>query len=351
MRLSILVVSRTAALLNSMLSSLASATTLNGSGVEILCSWNGSQEEEQAIDNTSGYELLIAQKDPYHFASNMNALAEKANGDLLLIINDDVILDSGSIDGAIQCLESSPDIGLVGARLRDGEGLLTHAGILFDSRHSPYHQLDRQVAAEHHLVLGTPRPVPAVTGALMLIRRDHFASLRFGTDYCVCGEDVGLCLDLRLKLGLEVRYCPDFSGRHDSESTRATIPEQQGNSEDLSRMRQLHREFLEAANKPQLRQELEASIAEAEALRSLQTHRQNEGNELSEHLASLKELLKELETMRQGSSNKDKNEISSAELKSLKQELRHWRDNSHALQLERLQLEQRLQHDQQVESW
>ena len=94
-----------------------------------------------------------------------------------------------------------------------------------------------------------------------------------------------------------------------------------------------------------------AQSAEAEALRSLQTHRQNEGNELSEHLASLKELLKELETMRQGSSNKDKNEISSAELKSLKQELRHWRDNSHALQLERLQLEQRLQHDQQVESW
>ena len=154
MRLSILVVSRTASLLNRMLKSLASATNLNSIGVEILCSWNGSQEEEQAIDNTSGYELLIAQKDPYHFASNMNSLAEKANGELLLIINDDVILDSGSIDGAIQCLESSPDIGLVGARLRDGEGLLTHAGILFDSRHSPYHQLDRQVAAEHHLGLG-----------------------------------------------------------------------------------------------------------------------------------------------------------------------------------------------------
>ena len=179
MRLSILVVSRTARLLNRMLKSLASATNLNGIGVEILCSWNGSQEEEQAIKNTSGYELLIAQKDPYHFASNMNSLAEKANGELLLIINDDVILDPGSIDWAIQCLESSPDVGLVGARLRDGEGLLTHAGILFDSRHSPYHQLDRQVAAEHHLVMGTPRPVPAVTGALMLIRRDHFASLCF----------------------------------------------------------------------------------------------------------------------------------------------------------------------------
>ena len=309
MRLSILVVSRTASLLNRMLKSLASATNLNGIGVEILCSWNGSQEEEQAIKNTSGYELLIAQKDPYHFASNMNSLAEKANGELLLIINDDVILDSSSVDDAIRCLESSPKIGLVGARLRDGEGLLTHAGILFDSRHSPYHQLDRKVEAEHHLVLGDSRPIPAVTGALMLIRRDHFASLCFGTNYRVCGEDVGLCLDLRLKLGLEVWYCPGFSGLHEAESTRSKTPEQQGNLEDLSTMRQLHREFIKAAKKPQLRQELAASIAEAEALRSL-----NPG------------------------------------INALKQELKHWRDNTHSLQLQRLQLEQRLKHDQQVKS-
>ena len=337
MRLSILVVSRTAALLNRMLSSLASATTLNGLGVEILCSWNGSEDAESEIENNSGYELLIAQRDPYHFASNMNGLAAKANGDLLLIINDDVILDSGSVDNAIQCLESSPHIGLVGARLRDGEGLLTHAGILFDSRHSPYHQLDRKVAAEHQLVLGESRPVPAVTGALMLIRRNHFASLRFGTEYRVCGEDVGLCLDLRLKLELEVLYCPDFSGRHDSESTRATIPNQQGNAEDLSTMRQLHREFLEAAKKPQLRQELAASIAEAEALRSLEAHRQQEGKQISSILGYLNE------KKTQAASSPD-------DIKALKEELRHWRDNSHALQLQRLQLEQKLPRDQQVES-
>ena len=302
MRLSILVVSRTAKLLNRMLSSLASATNLNGSSVEVLCSWNGSQEEEQAIKNISGYELLIAQKDPYHFATNMNSLAEKANGELLLIINDDVILDSGSVDNAIRCLESSPDIGLVGARLRDGDGLLTHAGILFDSRHSPYHQLDRKVDAEHHFVLGQSRPIPAVTGALMLIRRNHFSSLRFGTHYRVCGEDVGLCLDLRLKLGLEVFYCPGFSGRHDSESTRATIPGQQGNEEDLSAMRQLHDKFIKSTKKTQLRQELSASIAEAEVLR-----------ELLEELAELKK------------------------------DLLYYNDMSHSLQIHCLQLEQKSQ--------
>ena len=143
----------------------------------------------------------------------------------------------------------------------------------------------------------------------MLIRRNHFTSLRFGTHYRVCGEDVGLCLDLRQKLGLEVWYCPGFSGLHEAESTRSKTPEQQGNTEDLSTMRQLHREFIDAAKKPQLRQELAASIAEAEALRSLEFN---------------------------------------AGIKALKEELKHWRDNSHSLQLQRLQLEQKLEHDQQV---
>ena len=358
MHLSILVVSKTASLLNKMLRSLASATTLNGIDVEILCSWNGSQEEEQDIENTSGYELLIAQKDPYHFASNMNGLAEKANGELLLIINDDVILDAGSIDGAIQCLESSPDVGIVGARLRDAEGLLTHAGILFDSLHSPYHQLDRQVAAEHHLVLGTPRPVPAVTGALMLIRRNHFTSLRFGTNYRVCGEDIGLCLDFRLKLGLEVWYCPDFSGLHESETTRATAPNQQANPEDLTTMRHRHQEFISAAKPHQLRQELAASITEAEAYRKLETRRQQERQKISETLAGLKAREKELEKLRlELTKKRQKLQKISKEfiqrnnsIKALKKELRHWRENSHTLQLHRLQIEQRLKNDQQVEN-
>ena len=326
MRLSILVISRTARLLSDLLKSLAEATNLPGLEVEILCSWNGSKESEAEIHNKSGYELLIAQREPYHFARNMNELAAKANGELLLLINDDVELDKGSIDSAIGCLTKKSNAGLVGGRLRNGKGKLIHAGILFDSRHSPYHQLDQQIAAEHQAVMGNPRIIPAVTGALMLLKREHFQSLRFQTKYHVCGEDVELCLDLRQKLNLSIWYCPEFSGRHDSESTRAQTTDQQGNSEDLTRMRQRRREFLEAATKLQLNEELSASVAEAEALRSLETHRQNEGEEISQHLSVLKDsVLKDAE-----------------EDNPLKREIQHWREQSHALQLTRLRLEKEL---------
>ena len=301
MRLSILVVSRTADLLSNMLSTLKDALHLPGEEVEVLCSWNGDAEEESRIDNPSGYEFLVANRTPYHFASNMNALAEKANGDVLLLINDDVLLDPNSLDAALSCLSEHPDTGLVGARLRDREGRLTHAGILFDRRHSPYHQLDRLVSSEHHAVLGDPRPVPAVTGAAMVIRRKHFQALGFNTEYRVCGEDVELCLALRQQLELNVMYCPRFSGEHGGEATRSNEDDQGGNSEDLTRMRGLHERFLNTTGNDQLRIELTANAIEADVLRST------------------------ILTQSSSSSNG-----------------KHWEDQTHALQLTRLKLEQRL---------
>lgn len=337
MRLSILVVSRTPELLNSMLSSLQAATNLDAGDVEILCSWNGTHEAEAAISNASGYDFLIAQRTPYHFAGNMNGLAERANGEVLLLINDDVVLDPGSLDAGLHCLKDNAQVGLVGSRLRNQEGQLIHAGILFDSRHSPYHQLDRLTGSEHAAALGENRPMPAVTGALVLIGREHFQALRFNTDYIVCGEDVELCLDVRERLGLEVWYCPRFSGVHESESTRRQEPNQGGNSEDLSRMRARHRAFLDSASRPQLRQDLQASIAEAEALRSFEAHRHQEGASISATLANLQRLEQHFN---------DQQALAAEQLANdplLQQEIKHWQLQAHSLQLERLKLQQQLQ--------
>ena len=303
MRLTVLVVSRTPSLLSRMLDSVAAATELSSQNVEILCSWNGNAADESDIRNDSGYEFNIAQRDTYHFASNMNALADKATGEVLLLINDDVVLDNGSIDAALSCLAEKTSTGLVGARLRDNEGRLTHAGILFDRRHSPYHQLDRLVSSEHHAVLGEPRPVPAVTGAAMLIGRDHFQALRFNPSYKVCGEDVELCLALRRQLKLNVVYCPRFSGEHKGEATRSNEDGQSANSEDLTHIRGLHERFLKTTNDDQLRIELAASVIEADILRStILSERKHNSREYDED----------------------------------------WENQNHALQLARLKLEQKL---------
>ena len=269
MILSILIVSRTPLYLNNTLKSLAQASTLDLDKVEILCSWNGELEDEKDIENLSEYEFRIAQRDHYHFAKNINNLARKANGEFLLIINDDVILDNESIDKAIECLLKEPKAGLVGGRLRDKSfNLITHSGIVFDDRDSPYHQFDRLFPADDPVVMGSNKIMPAVTGALMLIRRKDFLNVLFDEDFKVCGEDVQLCLGVRKELGLEVFYCPAFSGIHEGESTRKGQRNQVGNSEDLSKLQLLYREFINNSSQEELINDFICKRREAGVLRS-----------------------------------------------------------------------------------
>ncbi len=311
MRLSVLVVSRTAEFLNEFLSSIANATTLEATEVEILCSWNGSNEEQEKIHNSSGYEFLIANRDSYHFATNINALAKKANGEIILIINDDILLDSCSIDEAITCLCNEKEAGLVGARLRNQTGALTHAGIVFDYRNSPYHQLDRLVDSELKNLINQNLVMPAVTGAFMLLKKEIFLELKLNEEYKVCGEDVELCLNIRQKFALKIFYCPRASGIHEMESTRKTSPNQEGNDEDLTRLRMIRSQFLQNANTNQLLDEIYAQSRESSILRSIAT------GDLPPSQA---------------------NEI----MKNHEKETKNWQAKFHALQLNRLEQEQKL---------
>ncbi len=269
MRLSILVVSRTPSLLKGMLASIKNASSLSKADLEILCSWNGTAEGETAIVNNSTYNFSITQRVAYHFASNMNTLVEAAKGDLILFINDDLILDSGSIDAAIKCLDSETNAGIVGGRLRNERGGLQHGGILFDDSYSPYHYLENLLNADEEIFTDQSRLMPAVTGAMMLIKKDNFLKLNFNSSYKVCGEDIELCLDLRQILGLNIFYCPEASGVHLSSVTREKMNQFGDNQHDMQRMRLRRQSFLEQANKAQLKQELAAVNLEAKELRKI----------------------------------------------------------------------------------
>ena len=268
-----------------MLASLRDGCSLPQEKVEVLCSWNGSQADERAINNGSGYELLIAQRTPYHFATNMNGLADKATGTDLLLINDDVVLDPGSVDAALQCLKSNPDAGLVGARLRHSTGLLAHAGIGFDSRNNAYHTAENLLPADCNWATEADRPVPAVTGALMLLARNTFQQLRLQEQYRQCGEDVELCLDLRQHLNKQVWLCAGASGIHESESTRQNQESPEYLSEDRARMRARYHRFINEASTEQLQLELRSSQREAELLREIG---QSEAHRRSEEISNLR---------------------------------------------------------------
>tara|TARA_Y100001968_G_scaffold252575_1_gene238100 strand:- start:1177 stop:2082 length:906 start_codon:yes stop_codon:yes gene_type:complete len=287
-----------------MLESLGKATSLDPSEVEILCSWNGGASAENQIINNSGYEFLIAQKDPYHFATNINNLAEKASGDIFLIINDDIILDHNSIDQGIETLNNQSNIGLIGANLRNENNQTVHCGMLFDCRNSPYHKLESLIQSKEENRYELNEYMPAVTGALLLIKRSTFLKIKFNEKYKVCGEDVELCLDIRDKLNLRVVYCPQFSGIHTVSTTRKEKGQYGNNSEDIVLMRQRRKNFISNAKQDNLIDEINAYSKESEELNKL-----------------IKSLL---------------NDHEDASLE-VKKEIDYWKNQAHSLHLTRIQ--------------
>jgi len=273
MQISVLVVSRTAKLLNQLIESLNNAYSGTSSQLQILVSWNGTDEDEQKI-KPGRFETLIAQRSLYHFAKNMNSLAVLAAGEYIALLNDDLILDPHSLDAAISILEQKSDVGLVGGKLRDKQGRLRHAGINFDSRSSAYHQLENFVDADSESA-NISGVVPAVSGAFMVINKDNFLRLKLNENYQACGEDVELCLDVRENLNKSIWYCAQASGIHEAETTRKQSSGQQADSTDLAKLRERHRRFLQNCDRENLRIEYESTCKESESLRDLILNRPN----------------------------------------------------------------------------
>ncbi|MBM5793378.1 MAG: hypothetical protein FJ057_05475 [Cyanobacteria bacterium K_DeepCast_0m_m1_088] len=246
--LSILVISKTAQLLTQLLGSIPSALRGFEGNVEVLCSWNGSPEEEQKVLCPDNIELYFSQRTPYHFATNCNQLSRQACGDMLLFVNDDLILDPGSITAAVETLAHNNQCGIVGAKLSNAAGLVGHAGILFDHAYKPFHRY-RDCPLDHQLTERT-ETVPAVTGAFLLTRANDYANCMMNETYINNGEDIELCLAYKLQLGLNTIFCHRASGHHPERRTRGSQMQDAGfgndNSEDLARMRRFRQQFVSA---------------------------------------------------------------------------------------------------------
>ncbi len=274
MLLSILVVTRSHKLLNKMLGSIPKATSLEKNNIEIICSWNGSVIDESKIKNNTGYNFKIIQREKYHFATNMNSLAHHAAGEIILIINDDIILDKNSIDNGINELLQNNKIGLVTGKLRFKNGLLQHAGITFDANNTPYHKLEKLINSNSNLITKMNQIIPASTGALIFIKKALFLEIGFNEKYEICGEDIELSLDIREKKDLFILYSPKVSGIHLSSATRKRY-NQYGNSvNDLKRIKKRREDFMDKVSKNQIIDELNDLTQQIDILNKIKLKKQ-----------------------------------------------------------------------------
>lgn len=155
---------------------------------------------------------LLVMSANYGFAAASNAGGWAARGRNVLFLNSDVVPDMpGWLAPLLAAMDSALDVGAVGPKLLFDDQSLQHAGMFFGKDL-------RGLWMNQHYYKGLPRdfapaniarPVPAVTGAAVMTRRDIFEAVGgFSEDYIIGDyEDSDFCLKIR-EAGFDIRYVP-----------------------------------------------------------------------------------------------------------------------------------------------
>jgi N-acetylglucosaminyl-diphospho-decaprenol L-rhamnosyltransferase len=177
---------------------------------------------------------LIASTSNLGFGGGVNLGAAKANTELLLVCNPDVVLEVGALDALRARLRASDRAGAVGPALLDETGRIVQSARSFPAVRSSWRQA----------FLGLIRPfgrrsreyrarnwsraeggvVDWVTGACVLVRTDAFRQIGgFDDRYFLYVEEVDLCWRLRAA-GWEVLYEPRARVTHTGAASTSAHP-------------------------------------------------------------------------------------------------------------------------------
>ncbi|NBC24260.1 MAG: glycosyltransferase [Bacteroidetes bacterium] len=160
------------------------------------------------------------------FAKANNYAAKRANGDCILLLNPDTIVQSDSLQVCYDFLVSQKNIGAVGLRMFDGQGKylpeskrgfpgpwtsfckITGLNHLFPtSRLFNYYYLG-------HKSSDKIQEVDVLTGAFMMMRKAHYLKLKgLDEDFFMYGEDIDLCYRLH-ESGYQNHYLASSSIIH-----------------------------------------------------------------------------------------------------------------------------------------
>lgn len=193
--------------------------------VEYIVVDNGSNEVSKAENNAIASKIpftYIYEPAEFNFSAMCNLGASKANGDMLLFLNDDVeISDVGVLEGLWN--EASYSFtGASGIKLLYPEnGCIQHAGIV-NTAPGPVHKLQgmKDNKDYYHGFNRTVTNRIGVTGACLCMRRNVFEAVQgFDTEFPVAYNDVDLCYRL-LESGMYIACCNDVFAIHKESVTR-----------------------------------------------------------------------------------------------------------------------------------
>ena len=192
---------------------------------EILIVDNGSSDETTLEYLRRTPHRVLRDDGPFNYARLNNRAGREADGEYLLLLNDDTEVLSGDWLTAMVEHAQRPEVGAVGAKLIYPNGRIQHAGVILGLGGVAGHFQD--VSAGHIDIAypnfpNTIRNYSAVTGACMMVRRDLYHEIG-GLDeenLPVGFNDIDFCLRLRQK-GYLIVYTPLGMLEHRESATRS----------------------------------------------------------------------------------------------------------------------------------
>jgi GT2 family glycosyltransferase len=176
---------------------------------------------------------VLAESTNAGFAAGNNKGIRASTGELILLLNSDTIVPAGAIDALVARLRATPDAGVAGPRLIDGEG---RAELSFGPMISPLGELRQKlVMVLHHRQFGPvtrwveratrrERFVDWVSGAALLVyRKDAERVNLLDERYFLYTEDVDFCASIRAT-GRRILFTPAATITHLRGRARATAP-------------------------------------------------------------------------------------------------------------------------------
>ncbi len=134
----------------------------------------------------------------FNYAAANNVATQQAAGELLLLLNDDVLpIRADWLRRLVAFTTGAAQADIVGARLLYGNDRVQHGGVIVGLANlceNAFRLSDRSDAGPHGIAL-LDRQVSAVTAACMLVRRSVWQDERgFDESFCIALNDVDFCL-------------------------------------------------------------------------------------------------------------------------------------------------------------
>ncbi|MBK9991574.1 MAG: glycosyltransferase family 2 protein [Verrucomicrobia bacterium] len=150
--------------------------------------------------NHPAIRVLLNERNLGYAATNNRAVAS-ASGELLVLLNNDLVLTPGWLEPMLAVHRSLPKPGAIGnIQLNANTGAIDHAGIYVTVKGKPEHDVTPSPCAPAcgNSSCACSRPSPAVTGACLLIARELWQQLGgFDEQFHNGGEDIDLCFRAR----------------------------------------------------------------------------------------------------------------------------------------------------------